>query len=361
LNWRPVKDLLLRGTFAEGIRAPGIGELFGTFARFDATIVDICTDYAGAGGGVPKPAQIQANCAALGVPTTYKQANAQISVVTGGNRELIPETSDSYTAGLVYSPRWAQGASWSDNLSMELTWYKIKLDGTIQARDAQLQLDACVANLDPLLCGGIGRTGAGTINRFNNQLSNIGGTETEGVDLNLRLALPETPIGRFAIQWTTAWLDTFVDRIQTADGFQDIPRVGTERGDPSLAYPEWKSALTGDWSRGEFGASATIRYTDAVVEPCRELQGLGVCSHYRTPDELSTNTLAATTYVDMQATWRPAALNDAWAFTLGVNNLFDEDPPFCFSCALNAFDGSTYDVPGMFWYARVVAHFGKPR
>jgi len=47
--------------------------------------------------------------------------------------------------------------------------------------------------------------------------------------------------------------------------------------------------------------------------------------------------------------------------TVGVNNLLNQDPPFCFSCALNSFDGSTYDAPGVFWYGRVVAHFGKEK
>ena len=39
--------------------------------------------------------------------------------------------------------------------------------------------------------------------------------------------------------------------------------------------------------------------------------------------------------------------------TFGVNNVFDTDPPACFSCDLNNFDPTTYDVPGQFWYARV--------
>ena len=43
LNWRPVRDLLVRGTLGEGFRAPGIGELFGTFSRFDQTLTDPCS------------------------------------------------------------------------------------------------------------------------------------------------------------------------------------------------------------------------------------------------------------------------------------------------------------------------------
>ena len=354
LNWRPISDLLVRGTYAEGVRAPGIGELFGTFARFDTTIQDPCSQF------LTKSAATQANCRALGVPTTYTQSNPQISVVTGGNPDLIPEKSKGYTAGLVYSPRWAQGVPWSDNLTLDLTWYRITLDQTILARDAQVQIVGCVASLDPLLCGGIGRTAGGTINRFNNQLINIGGTETKGYDINLRYALPETPAGRFTVSWLNTKLDSFVDTLQTATGFADVPREGTEKGDTGAAWPKWKSILSGDWSLGAFAAAVSLRYTDAVIESCRGLQGLGLCSSYNaTDDDLSTNKMKATTYVDFQATWRPEAFDNAWAFTLGANNVFNQDSPFCFSCASNSFDASTYDVPGVFWYARVVAHFNK--
>jgi iron complex outermembrane receptor protein len=354
LNWRPVNDLLLRGTYAEGVRAPGIGELFGTFARFDTTIQDPCSQF------LTKSAATQANCRSLGVPTTYTQSNPQISVVTGGNPDLIPEQSKGYTAGFVYSPGWGQGVPWADSLTLDFTWYKITLDKTITARDAQVQITGCVATLDPVLCGGIGRTGGGTINRFNNQLINIGGTATKGYDINLRYVLPETPAGRFGVTWQNTKLDSYVDTLQTATGFSDVPREGLEKGDTGAAWPKWKSTLSGDWSLRDFSASVTLRYTDSVVETCSGLPGLGLCSNYNLADDnLSTNKMKATTYVDLQATWRPAFFNNTWALTVGANNVLNEDAPFCFSCASNSFDASTYDVPGVFWYARVVAHFGK--
>jgi len=271
----------------------------------------------------------------------------------------VPEESKGYTAGLVYSPRWAQGVPWAESLSFDFTWYKITLDKTILARDAQVQIDGCAASLDPVLCGGIGRTAAGTINRFNNQLINIGGTNTKGYDINLRYVLPETPVGRFGISWQNTKLDSFVDSLQTLNGFTDVPREGTEKGDTGTAWPKWKSTLSGDWSLRDFAASLTVRYTDSVIETCRELVGLGLCSNYNLAnDNLSTNKMKSTTYVDLQATWRPAFF-DNWAFTVGANNILDEDAPFCFSCASNSFDASTYDIPGVFYYARVVARFGK--
>ena len=36
----------------------------------------------------------------------------------------------------------------------------------------------------------------------------------------------------------------------------------------------------------------------------------------------------------------------------GVNNLFGVNPPICYTCTLNGYDASTYDLPGAFWYVR---------
>src|SRR5690606_34891858 len=59
LRWQVSDDFTLRSTWAEGFRAPSIGELYGTFSRFDATIQDPCNGATG---------QTGANCQALGVP-----------------------------------------------------------------------------------------------------------------------------------------------------------------------------------------------------------------------------------------------------------------------------------------------------
>ena len=44
------------------------------------------------------------------------------------------------------------------------------------------------------------------------------------------------------------------------------------------------------------------------------------------------------------------------SFAIGANNLFDVDPPGCFTCGLNNLDPTTYDVPGPFFYAQGEGH-----
>ena len=90
---------------------------------------------------------------------------------------------------------------------------------------------------------------------------------------------------------------------------------------------------------GDFGAAVTGRYIDSVVETSGAQPG---------------NKLGSRTYVDLQLEYSPSMiLNKRLTFTAGVNNLFDKDPPGCFSCSGNNYDPTTYDAPGQYGYARI--------
>ena len=139
----------LRATFAEGFRAPSIGELFGTQSRFDEVLDDPCSSHSSnlAPRRFANDATVRAACIAAGVPAdgSYQQANAQISVTTGGNQDLAPETSESYVVGGVYSP------SWLPRFSIEANWYKIKVEGAIQAVPRATTVLNCLLTNDPAM------------------------------------------------------------------------------------------------------------------------------------------------------------------------------------------------------------------
>ena len=290
------------------------------------------------------------NCIALGVPGdgSYVQANPQISVTTGGNPDLVPEEADSTMVGLVWDTNIADNVDWIEALSFEVTYYDHELEGAIQALDAEVQLQGCVATLDPVLCGGISRTASGVINSFSNQLTNIGGIETSGYDFTVKYESPALSAGTLSLTWQTTMLDEYTAIIPTSTGFVDVKLEGTETGDPEQAYPEMKSTLIAELFRDNWTISSTLRYIDSVKEACSGLDGLGLCSNEADEE----NTIDSTFYLDLQGMWQPEALGERLTLTLGINNLLDEDPPPCFSCALNGFDATTYDVPGVFWYAR---------
>ena len=353
LKYRPVSNFLIRASVAEGLRAPGIGELFGSAARFDQTLADPCSDFNGTvPGNTPADQQTVNNCIALGVPAdgSYVQFNPQISVTTGGNPELLPEEADSVMFGFVYDANWTENVSWAESFRAEFTYYDHEVEGAIQALDAEVQLNGCVATLDTSLCSGISRTPTGVINGFANQLTNIGGIKTSGYDVKLLYTGPQTGIGQFELSWSASVLDEYILVVPTSTGFVDVPNQGTETGDPEQAYPELKSSITAQLFQDTWSVSGTLRYIDAVTEACTGLGGLGLCSD----ESNELNEIDSTFYLDLQGNWRPSALNDRLTLTLGINNALDEDPPPCFSCALNGFDATTYDVPGMFWYARAI-------
>jgi iron complex outermembrane receptor protein len=353
-RWKPTQDLVFRGSYARGLRAPSIGELFGAKARFDAVLSDPCSDFNHTG----VPEAVRQRCAALGVPSdgTYKQANNQIAVITSGNRALNPETSNSINLSVAYSPAMLQDRPWSDSADLELAYWDIRLDQAISALDAQYQIDRCVAGGDDSYCQGIVRNGNGVITDFSNALQNIGGINVRGLDLTLSYRLPRKYFGRLRATSTSSYLLAYDEKVPSASGFSTINRAGTVAGTPERAYPRFKSNLGITWLYQQLELTLTTRYIHSMKEQCRGLQNFpGTCSNPNSNDDLSTNKLGITVYNDLQVIWSPE-FDHGLSITAGVNNLFDRDPPACFSCSLNGFNGQTYDVPGVFGYLSATYH-----
>ena len=347
LNFAPTENLVFRASYGEGFRAPHIGELFNTGSRFDASITDPCDTALG-----PQPA----NCAALGVDPDYVSLNPQVSVTTGGNTSLQPETSDTVTFGFSWELPM-DGINAIDSMLFELNYYDIEIDDAIQPPDAQDVLDLCVQTLDPFFCDNITRVGTGTITRIDGVLLNIGGIETSGYDWKLETIFAGTDWGEFRVQWLNTHLSDYTEIVTTPSGDLRFSREGTELGSPERAFFEWKSNLNVDWLMNDWAARVGLRYLDSITEQC-----VGLVADFGFSDLCSdpaggTNNIGSTLWTDVQVTWSPSeftAGDGRWSFSLGVDNLFDEDIPYCFSCDLNTMDGTVYPIPGQFWYARVV-------
>ena len=322
VNWKPIADLRLRGSYSEGFRAPTIGELFGTPSRFDQELLDPCAAAQNPTG------QIATNCATLGVPVGLVQTNPQISVVTSGNEDLEPETSKGWNVGAVYSP------SFIPRFSIEANYYNIKIKNAIFS-DAADKLARCVATLDTIACAAVTRSAlTGNITQISGVLDNVNGINTEGLDVNVAYRTDETSVGRFGFTFNNTFLFNYDIIIPTADGSAKISREGTEQGSPDQAFPKHKAVGIIDWEGKAVGLSLTGRYIKSV----RESQ--------------NGNKLNSRLYTDVQLRFNAPSFADRFGFALGVNNLFDKDPPGCISCGLNNFDPGTYDVPGRYLYAR---------
>jgi iron complex outermembrane receptor protein len=349
LNWGPTEHLMLRASYSEGFRAPNIGELYNLGSRFDSAITDRCSNAA--------PADA-ANCAALGVPPGYQQLNPQISVDTGGNRNLQPESSETFTAGFTWDIPMSGGI---ERMLVEANYYDITIDDAVQAPVAQDLLDACIDTLDPQFCNQVNRTPGGTISSIEGTLQNIGGIETDGVDMSFTVTTAESGVGRFDFQLMGSFLlnydELFADL--TNGGFNRVSREGTEIGSPTRGFVEDKISLNTTWTRGDWSTLLSFRYLSSLTEQCAGNVfdfGLGpeLCSNAPDPNVVGTNTLDSQIYTDLQVSWQPTNLfGGGWSFAAGVQNLTNETPPPCYSCDLNSMDGTLYPIEGQFWYVRV--------
>ena len=325
VNWKPIADLRLRGSWAQGFRAPSIGELFGTQSRFDSAIDDPCSTNSALARRFNNDATVAANCIAQGGPST-SAPDDQLPVITAGNENLKAEKSKSWVLGGVYSPGFIP------RFSIEANWYKIDIKGAIQAFPAQTTLYNCVYNNDPLACARVSR-GGGEVARIDAQLENVAAIKTKGIDLNLAYRTDETGVGKFGFTWNNNFLLNYDLILPTSSGTETISREGTEVGSPSQAYPKWKSVGILDWDGKVIGASLTGRYIKSV----RESDG---------------NKIKSMFYTDVQVRFTAPSFADRFGFALGANNLFNVKAPACFTCDVNGFDPTTYDVPGRYLYAR---------
>jgi iron complex outermembrane receptor protein len=338
INYKPVKEVRLRGSYSEGFRAPTIGELFGGKSRFDQSLTDPCNASANPTG------QILANCqtifAALPLAdlATYEQDNPQRPVFTVGNPELEPEKSKGWNVGVVVSPAAVP------RFSIEANYYHIRIKDAIFSPFAQT-LDRCVATLDPLACSLVNRTVTGQIASINGTLQNINAIETSGLDLNLAYRTAPASWGTVGFTLNNSFLFNYNIIVPTEDGSDVISREGTEQGSPDQAFPAHKAIAIVDWNGMDFGATLTGRYISGVKE-------------FPNGANAASAKMNGRFYTDIQGRWTPkfGPLSEL-GFAVGINNLFNIDPPGCITCSLNNFDPTTYDVPGRYYYARVAVKY----
>ncbi|MFC4819650.1 TonB-dependent receptor domain-containing protein [Dokdonella ginsengisoli] len=359
LRWKPFDDLLVRGNYSEGFRAPSLFELFAGAQVNTGQFFDPCVAANESGPSV------LARCRALGVPADVQDPQA-VEVTVAGNPKLQPETATTRTLGLVYSPQWLEG------LQASLDWYRIELRGSIQQVDAGSVLDDCYLRADRTACAQIRRGADGTLAGIVQMPRNLpGGLETEGFDFGALYRRP-TAIGDFTLRWENSYVSYFgqigqPDRLAPlADGSL---AQGNAVGQNSAAFGTvWRlrSVLALAWQRERWSASIAARYFSSIQEDCSGVlfyaQRIGdpalrnLCSQ---PDRIveqddsgigqpaPRNRVGSVTFFDLDLGWTAP-----WGghVALGVRNAFDRGPPVSYSAGFRGFFAD-YDLPGRFWYA----------
>ncbi|MBD8528175.1 TonB-dependent receptor domain-containing protein [Pseudomarimonas arenosa] len=357
IKWKPIEDLVVRGNWSEGFRAPSISDLFTGNSDSFQTINDPCT---GAGQATTNrfdglTAEQQARCISLGASASgAEQASGQIRTTVGGNPNLTPEEATSKTFGFVYSP-----SDWLEGFDVSLDWWNIEIDNVVTQFGGQVILDACILGGSTRQCGLVTRLpSTGAVVGIIDTNANGAGREIEGYDLTANYRFSSS-VGDFVFTWDTSYLSK--DTIVLESGIPNNPLVFSQVGNYYGAggmFNRIKSNLTMNWSMENFGATWGVRYRSHLEEDCTGAVDPDTqCSNpngifnqdglaFNGLERIPTNLLGGTTYHDLQLRW-----SAPWNGVIsgGVKNLFDKDPPVSISVANNSFDPA-YDVPGRYYY-----------
>ncbi|MEZ9820858.1 TonB-dependent receptor [Shewanella sp. 10N.286.45.A1] len=362
IKWMPVESLMVRATLSEAFRAPTTSDLYGGSERGYPEATDSCDrDTYGpttgktaeelaavaaadarylAARGTPN----WANCVATGVPNGgFNSGNVEQIPTNGGGSDnwsnpvnLSPETANTLTVGFVFNPESIE------NLSMSVDYWKIELENAISTISTNTRLEDCYNS--GLYCDSINRFGAGTaapggIISVDDFTVNVGGINTAGIDYDFRYTF-ETDFGDWKFGLDGTYLLEY-DKILA--GNRVVDHVGRFEANHDGMFAELKTNFTINWSISDFDSSLITRYISGVTET--------EAGWWTEPFERDVD---ANIVVDFQTNY---IVSDHLVLTAGVDNLFDEQPPFVYSAFGANTDVSTYDVIGRSIYLRAGIRF----
>ncbi|MGH8113324.1 MAG: TonB-dependent receptor [Rhodanobacteraceae bacterium] len=359
VEYRPIEDLLLRGTVSEVFRAPTIGDIFAAPTVGGQVLNSDPCDHI-----------TVANPACVGVPTDgtfvntavalHQQINVEGTGSAFANFPLGPEHGKSFDFGVVWSPHFVPGFSMSAD-----TW-RIYLNNVITGVGGQTILNACFSGLDQF-CPLIERFGAdtaspGQILRIVEPTANLGRVDVKGTDLHASYIFPDTPVGRFTANVTGTYMDQY--NLQTAPGLagnEVIGEVGNLNSDIASGLgnliPRIRGQGTLAWQLGPWNASWRMQYIGSfdVGSPVVS-RGYSAIPGFTIPYVLH---YGAYVYNDIQTGYDIKPLNTT--LQVGVNNVFDKQPPLIYENITGLGNGNTdsadFDVIGRYYWARVTVNF----
>ncbi|MGZ5552208.1 MAG: TonB-dependent receptor domain-containing protein, partial [Chthoniobacterales bacterium] len=372
IRWQPIPDLTLRANWNQSFRSPTPANLFTPTTQNFPVIFDPLN-------GV-----------------TLQPTNG---VWQGGNVGTTPELTDSYSAGLVYTPKWLPGFTFTAD------WYQLWTKNLILPAANFAQVLTSLGVPDPDGCGnnsgapgfpggpgvGITRAADGSLDCIDADVGNAGSRLVQGLDVTAVYELPTQNWGTFT--FSLGWNHFFTWKAGLGvPGFQDLHNF---LGDFSATFPlfpggtpfnkgflrlEW--AGTRGWMKG-FDFIATANYIGDQDDDPNFIFGNTIIGgtnanpsfalHHRISDyetldlQLSYEFLkpqiepAATGYskdgkdmgkqvagVENSSIWQRLLWNTK--LTVGVNNVFDRYPPTVLGAFNDNYDTSNYSIRNRYWY-----------
>ena len=355
LEWAPIKDVRIRGSYNRAIRAPSIGDLYTPSVTGAGGTADPCWG--------DTPTYTLAQCQRTGVTAAeyghiLPNPAAQINTSGGGNTQLKPEIADTYSFGFVVQP------SAAPNLVFSLDYYDIKIEKTIASLSSNTIIANCANTGDPALCGLIHRgAGNGSLWFNNNDFldateQNIGTVRTKGIDFAAHYSFTMGSFGKLGLglsgNKTSKW-DT--QPLPTGAAFDCTGYFGSTCGSPT---PKTRWVMSTNWSTPWAGLDLTLRW--------RRIGSVDVDRSSKDPQLAAayfpgTAHIPTYNYLDMSAS---IPVTTGVNFRMGINNIQDKTPPIIVNgsssdcpnttCNDNTFVG-TYDTLGRYIYAHVSAKF----
>jgi outer membrane receptor protein involved in Fe transport len=313
-KYGPVRDVQFRGTLSRSVRAPNIGELFGAASQTYAFFNDPCLPVNLNLGKASRAA----NCTTLLTNAGLTPAQiagfqdtrtVNIAGIQSGNPNLIPEVSNTWTAGVVLQPRFIP------NLQVSVDWYNIKIKQAINTVTPQQLAELCVdqPTINNPFCASIQRQqGTGLINGFSIRPQNVASFQTAGLDVDVDYRVTVKRVGTFSAKVVGNYLNKL-----TTVGTPGAAATN-ELGQADYTSPKFQVYTSLGYSAGSFSFNYSWSWFDKTLR--------------YSPDKLAGNA----NYVSPQYAYVKArSIHNVFAsvdveknFQLygGVTNLFNQKP-----------------------------------
>lgn len=282
VRYQPMQRLLLRGSASTGFRAPTLFEKNAPLSRNDTS--NSYDDPILCPGGVPQPGA-----------NPLRDCDLQQFKLQGGNPDLTPEKSKTFSFGAVFEPM--------SNATIALDYWNIKLKDKIGALPEQTIYGNYPKYKERFL-----RNPDGSPYAILDLNENLGRIKTDGIDLSATLGSGRTAYGSFTFTLDGTWVHSFEYQNERDGAYTQ--NVGTY-GDNGPVM-RWRHNASLTWRHGDWGATLSQNYKTGYVD-----QNLVEAQYFNKVDSYQLWNLSAT-----YTGWKGLTL------TGGVKNLFDEDPPF---------------------------------
>lgn len=257
-KWNATKTLAFRGTYAEGFRAPALSQVTPGGAQFFLS-------------GLHDPRRCEADERTPKPGATEVDCNKSASGTGGANPDLRPETSKSYSFGILFSP--------TTNWDFGLDFFKIrKIDEValgsefeaLRNEDRNPELivrDQTQANL---LLDAQGRPipGTGPLLAVRLPWTNQGAMETRGVDIDVAFRKNLGTMGNFSAKLTSTYTHAYYLAQHAGDVEHNLAGYSAGLLDWNLSsgldVPRWKTNISASLTRGAHAFSANLNYTGQV-------------------------------------------------------------------------------------------------